>query len=610
LNIWKKAISAGLTAMLIASFTVSASFATKGLAGQSDQTDALACTAAAVATAATCSQVADGISTVTLGGDPDLVTTGYSLYISAAGASIIAVAGDDFVLAGGAVTTGLAPGLTTADTITLRAPSAPGTATVSVYTISSTTGIATLEGTLAITFTATSGLNVSEVNSTVKIVADTTCAVQTVAKSSAPAALPSAAVAGLCVTLKDGNGTALAAGAASVAVTITPIGLVSNGTSTGQTVSLNNGASGVANFSIWNTGLSGVATIAIAVTQGTTTTTFAAKTFTFSGSLATLTLSNKGYAGDINNVPAGSNAVVVEFVGKDTAGNNVSVDILNASPWTGITLSASAPFTVTATTDYTGGTTKGSITVTCGDTAGSGTVTLKSGTITSNTVTVVCSDIADSITAAFDKTTVVPGGTATFTATLKDADGLIAPDGSAVTVLTSSGVTFSSTGTFSATTKNGIATFTYLAPFNTGVTTVTAFNADAGSASASITVGAVVPPGTTFNTTGSALGNTLTGPFTSSTKISTGGYITWRFDGGVAMAGKTIEIWAYKKVGLFTNPWSAPYLLTTRVANASGVAFANITSGSVIWLSLRPVLPATATDAAVWGSWSIGRWIH
>jgi len=117
-------------------------------------------------------------------------------------------------------------------------------------------------------------------------------------------------------------------------------------------------------------------------------------------------------------------------------------------------------------------------------------------------------------------------------------------------------------------------------------------------------------PTFTFNVTGTALGNTMTGPFTAATKISTGGYITWRFDGGAAAAGKTIQIWAYKKSSAFTNPWSAPYLLTTRVANASGVAFANINSHSVIWLSIRPVLPATATTPAVWGSWSIGRWIH
>ena len=113
-----------------------------------------------------------------------------------------------------------------------------------------------------------------------------------------------------------------------------------------------------------------------------------------------------------------------------------------------------------------------------------------------------------------------------------------------------------------------------------------------------------------FNLTGTALGNTLTGPFTPGTKISHGGYITWRFDGGAAVAGQTIQIWAYKKTALFTNPWSAVYLLTTRVANASGVAYANITSHNVIWLSIRPVLPASGSTPAVWGPWSIGRWVH
>jgi len=113
-----------------------------------------------------------------------------------------------------------------------------------------------------------------------------------------------------------------------------------------------------------------------------------------------------------------------------------------------------------------------------------------------------------------------------------------------------------------------------------------------------------------FNMTGTALGNTLTGPFTPWTKISHGGYITWRFDGGAAVAGKTIQIWAYKKSALFTNPWSAVYLLTTRVANASGVAYANITSHSVIWLSIRPFLPASGSTPDTWGPWSIGRWVH
>jgi hypothetical protein len=328
-------VSALVTAGLLASMTASSAFAVKGLAGESDQTDALECIAAAVATEATCATVADGISTVTLGGDSTLNTAGNSLFISATGATIIAATGD-FVLAGGTVSTGLAPTLTNADTITLRAPAAVGTGVVSVYTINASTGIATLEGTLTITFTATSGLNVSEANSSVKLVADTTCADTTVAKSAAPAALPSAAQAGLCLILKDGNGQLLTAGAATVAVTITPIGLVSNGTVTGQSVSLTNAAGGVANFSIWNSGLSGVATIGISVTQGSTTTTFAPKTFTFSGALATLTLTNKGYVGAI-----GGGTVVLEFVGADSAANAVGVDIDNAGPpFDGITVSS------------------------------------------------------------------------------------------------------------------------------------------------------------------------------------------------------------------------------------------------------------------------------
>ncbi len=592
MTIWKKAVSALVTAGLLASLTTSAAFATKGAAGDSDQTDALNCQAAAVATLATCSQVADGISTVTLGGDSTLVTTGNSLFVSASGATIIAAAGD-FVLSSGSVTTGLAPALDSIDTITLRAPAAVGTATVSVYTINASTGIATLEGTLTITFTATSGLQVSEANSTVKLVADTTCAVTTTAKSAAPAVPSNTAVAGLCITLKDGNGSLLTS-VATVTVTITPIGLVNNGTTTGQSVSKDTVAGvGAANFSILSSGLTGVATIGISVTVGSTTTTFAPKTFTFSGALATLTLSNKGYAGDINNVPAGSNNVVVEFVGKDSAGNNVVVDVDNVGPpFDGITLSSAAPFTVTATTDYAGGTLKGSITVTCGATAGSGTVTLKSGSITSNTVTVVCSDVPDTITAAFDKTAVVPGGTATFTATLKDENGLIAPDGYAVNVIASSGVAFSSTGTFASTTKNGKATFTYLAPFNTGVATVTAFNADAGSAMASINVGAVV----TVGTARSALGVTTSGPFSTTTKIpAIGKYVTVKMSFGTGAAGQTVGIMIASKNS--AGVWSAFTRRTGRIANSNGDVYFYWKSTSAAWLSIRGNLGAVNTNA-------------
>jgi hypothetical protein len=595
LTIWKKAVSALVTAGLLASMTASAAFATKGLTGESDQTDALECIAAAVATEATCATVADGISTVTLGGDSTLVTTGNSLFISATGATIIAAAGGDFVLAGGTVSTGLAPALTNADTITLRAPAAVGSGVVSVYTINASTGIATLEGTLTITFTATSGLNVSEANSTVKLVADTTCVDQTVAKSAAPAVLPSAAQAGLCLVLKDGNGSLLSAAAATVAVTITPIGLVSNGTVTGQSVSLANAAGGVANFTIWNSGLSGVATIGIAVTQGSTTTTFAPRTFTFSGALATLTLSNKGYIGAITNTDGVASTVELRFVGADSAANAVGVDIDNAGPpFDGITVSASAPFTVTSTTDYAGGTTKGTIIVTCGATVGSGTVTLKSGTITSNTVTVACSEpTPDSITAAFDKTAVVPGGSATFTATLKDDNGLLVPDGIAVAVLTSSGVTFDPVeGDFSVKTLNGKSVFTYLAAFNTGVATVTAFNADAGSAMASINVGAVV----TVGSARSALGVTTSGPFSLTTKVpALNKYVTVKLSFGTGAAGQTVGILIASKNS--AGVWSAFTRRTGRIANSNGDVYFYWRSSSAAWLSIRGSLGSVFSNA-------------
>lgn len=590
MTIWKKAVAGLTTAALLASLTASAAFATKGATGDSDQTDALDCLAAAVVSTATCAQVADGISTVTLGGDSTLVTTGNSLFVSASGATIISAAGD-FVLGSGTVTTGLSPALTSADTITLRAPAAVGSAVVSVYTINASTGIATLEGTLTITFTATSGLNVSEANSTVKIVADTTCVDQSTAKLSAPAALPSVAVAGLCFILKDGNGSLLTAGAATVAVTITPIGLVSNGTVTGQSVSKANLAGGVANFTILNSGLTGVATIGISITQGTTTTTFAPKTFTFSGALATLTLSNKGYAGAI-----GGGTVIVQFVGKDSVGNNVAV-AAPTSP-TNVTLSSGAPFTFSSSTAYAGGTTKGQVTVLCGATIGTGTITLKYGTVTSNSVTVVCSEATpDTITAAFDKTSVVPGGTAVFTATLKDENGLIVPDGISVNVVSSSGIAFSSLGTSSTTTLNGKGTFTYLAPFNTGVATVTGFNVDAGSASASINVGAVVSVGHAA----SALGVTTSGPFSLTTKIAhLNKYVTVKISFGSGAAGQHVGILVAKKNS--SGVWSSFVLKTGRIANSNGDVYYYWRSSSTAWLSIRGAL-ASAKSNAVQARW-------
>jgi hypothetical protein len=103
--------------------------------------------------------------------------------------------------------------------------------------------------------------------------------------------------------------------------------------------------------------------------------------------------------------------------------------------------------------------------------------------------------------------------------------------------------------------------------------------------------------------TGAALGNTRVGPFLSATRIQhAGGYITWKMDGGPAAADQTIRIYAARKTAALGR-WTAFMLLTTRKADATGVIYANIRTGGVLWLSIRPNM------GSAWGPTSIGRWI-
>jgi hypothetical protein len=111
------------------------------------------------------------------------------------------------------------------------------------------------------------------------------------------------------------------------------------------------------------------------------------------------------------------------------------------------------------------------------------------------------------------------------------------------------------------------------------------------------------PSGITFKT-GAALGNTRVGPFVSATRIQHApGYITWKMDGGLAAAGQTIKIYVARKTSALGR-WTPFTILTTRRANAAGVIYANIRTGGVLWLSIRPNL------GSAWGPTSIGRWIR
>jgi hypothetical protein len=86
-------------------------------------------------------------------------------------------------------------------------------------------------------------------------------------------------------------------------------------------------------------------------------------------------------------------------------------------------------------------------------------------------------------------------------------------------------------------------------------------------------------------TAASRLGVTQTGAFSTSTKVAkVTKYVTFRFDFGVAAAGKTIQILGATKTG---NDWSAFANVTSRVANASGVVYYYIRQGAPTWKSYR-----------------------
>jgi hypothetical protein len=101
----------------------------------------------------------------------------------------------------------------------------------------------------------------------------------------------------------------------------------------------------------------------------------------------------------------------------------------------------------------------------------------------------------------------------------------------------------------------------------------------------------------------SALGVTQTGPFSTTTKVQAlGKYVTFRFQGGSAMAGQTVEVW-----GAVKNPdgsWGPFTLWTKRVANSSGTVFYYYRSSTAKWISVRVKLPTPAT----WSPARQARW--
>jgi hypothetical protein len=117
--------------------------------------------------------------------------------------------------------------------------------------------------------------------------------------------------------------------------------------------------------------------------------------------------------------------------------------------------------------------------------------------------------------------------------------------------------------------------------FMTGGTSAVAFetvvsNAQIGTA----------PAPAAITTSGTALSATKVGPFTVATKVAKlGQYVTWKFSGGSALVGKTVQIWVATKNS--AGKWSAFTLLTARRVDASGNAYFWWKTSSKAWISVR-----------------------
>jgi hypothetical protein len=97
------------------------------------------------------------------------------------------------------------------------------------------------------------------------------------------------------------------------------------------------------------------------------------------------------------------------------------------------------------------------------------------------------------------------------------------------------------------------------------------------------------------------------GPWTTGTTVAPANkFITWKFDGGAALAGKTIRIYVATKNA--NGGWGPFVNLTGRVANAAGIAEFHWRSTNQ-WVSVRAYYPGDAMYLASWSSPRQGRWL-
>ncbi len=237
-----------------------------------------------------------------------------------------------------------------------------------------------------------------------------------------------------------------------------------------------------------------------------------------------------------------------------------------------------------------------SVTITAHD--GRSAATATTAALTLSCATPLAPSTPGSFTVIPAAANVGPGDATAFTVEVLDAQGLAAPDGTPVTAVSDGVGNVVGYGGIvgSATTSNGTAAFTYLAPGNAGTGTVTVRVTNASPSAQELPFTIATPPAPVqAYAAASALGVTKTGPFTTATKVSrTGGYVTVAISLGAVAAGKDVTIEFATKSG---GTWSAFKARTSRIADDSGVVYFYWRSVSADWISIRASLDGVRSNA-------------
>jgi len=404
-----------------------------------------------------------------------------------------------------------------------------GTTTVTVNTVSATTGAVTKVTSGTVTWATSSSLDPSAGNSKSILEGTTLTAAGADTQFTAgtdetviASGLTSGTLVGVIkVMAKDGNANLLANGKTVVAV-VSGAGMA-GGTATDKDTYANSsryesvtlaGGTGLAYFGIYADGTAGKSTITIM--SGTTT--LATETVVFHGLPTKVTVTQGLFVGstaggnfgagtaaptgaDPANTPAAT-VVVTDALGLPVSGQTISISSSNTLVISGIAAQAESDGSA-AGDGYAGeGTYNVSLTAVAAASGSKSDVTFRvangitSGVyVTATPVSYAVGGSPYTMSLSTDKSSYAAGSKGTLTVTAKDKSGNAAADATYATLFSSAGVTASSSfggslPTASVATKNGVKTYTFYAPVVGGSYS---FNGTTGASDANL-------PGTAITT--------------------------------------------------------------------------------------------------------------